>query len=529
VADAADPEAVVTVSGATRLVAGVNQLQVTVQAADGSIRVYRVTLQVPAIPSVPTGLVSSNVTSSGFQLNWVAPGVSGASPVSNYTVEVSRTNGVSWVSVRSSVSTSTRVTVSGAAPGTTYLIRIAAINASGASSYLTGSVTTVATVSSAPKSLEASNLTETGVSLGWSLPDTNGGAGISDYQIEVTSNSVNGWTVIPHAAFNTRSFNVSGLLPGRTYQFRVSAVNAVGVGVPSGVVTVTTLGGVKPVAPGELTYSLIGVSRVTLAWPKVVATQRVSNYVLDVSLDGIIWISVAKKVSPLSIIALSGLRAGRTYQVRVAAVNAIGQGPYRLGSFTTLADVSTAPRNLIFSDVTSTSFSVNWLAPASDGGAAITDYVVDIKDGSSGWVTVVRPVSSQTSATVTGLNPGVRYAVRVKAVNQMGVSGSSAAFKVVTLASAPSAPIVTLNTLTSSTASMSWVVESDGRSKITNYLVEYSTNNGVSWLNLPKNVSNSRIITLRGLKPQTKYLFKVSAVNSVGQSPASELLEVTTQ
>jgi titin len=248
--------------------------------------------------------------------------------------------------------------------------------------------------------------------------------------------------------------------------------------------------------------------------------------VLDVSLDGIIWISVAKKVSPLSIIALSGLRAGRTYQVRVAAVNAIGQGPYRLGSFTTLADVSTAPRNLIFSDVTSTSFSVNWLAPASDGGAAITDYVVDIKDGSSGWVTVVRPVSSQTSATVTGLNPGVRYAVRVKAVNQMGVSGSSAAFKVVTLASAPSAPIVTLNTLTSSTASMSWVVESDGRSKITNYLVEYSTNNGVSWLNLPKNVSNSRTLTLRGLRPQTKYLFKVSAVNSVGQSPASETLEV---
>jgi titin len=472
--------------------------------------------------------VVSNVTTSGFQLNWVASVSSEGSAVSNYTVEVSRTNGVSWVSVRSGVSTLTRVTVSGAAPGTTYLIRIAAINTSGASSYLTGSVTTVPMLATAPKSLVTSNLTETTVSLAWSLPDSNGGAGITDYQIEVTSNSVNGWTVIPHAAFNTRGFNVSGLLPGRTYQFRVSAVNSVGVGAASNVVMVTTFGGAKPLAPAAINVSNVGVNTVSLVWPKVISTQKVSNYVLDVSLDGNTWISVGKKVSPSSSIALAGLRPGRTYQVRVAAVNTSGQGTYRLGSFTTLPALSTSPRTLTFTAVAADSFTVNWVAPVSDGGAVISDYLVEVKGGGSDWIQVPRVASNLTSATVSGLKPAVRYAVRVKAVNQVGVSASSSAFNVVTAALAPSAPVVAVKSMVGNALALSWQVSNDGGARVSDYLVEYSLDNGQTWLKVIKPVSTSKTLVLRGVKAQTKYLFKVTAINRAGLSPASQVLEVTT-
>jgi titin len=292
---------------------------------------------------------------------------------------------------------------------------------------------------------------------------------------------------------------------------------------------VTTFGGAKPAAPAVITVAAVGVNTVSLVWPKVVSTQRVSNYVLDVSLDGITWISVGKKVSTSSSIALAGLKPGRSYQVRVAAVNASGQGTYRLGSFTTLAALATSPRSLTFSSVTASGFNVSWLAPVSDGGAVITDYVVEVKGAGSDWVQVTKPASNQTSATVTGLKPGIRYAVRVKAVNQVGVSASSSAFNVVTAATSPDAPIVVLKNLSGNSAVLGWSVTSDGGAKITNYLVEYSTDNGISWLNLPKNVSNSKTLTLRGLKTQAKYLFKVTAVNSVGLSPASEVVEVTTQ
>ena len=287
---------------------------------------------------------------------------------------------------------------------------------------------------------------------------------------------------------------------------------------------VTTFGGAKPAAPGVITVASVGVNTVSLVWPKVVSTQRVSNYVLDVSLDGNTWISVGKKVSTSSSIALAGLRAGRTYQVRVAAVNASGQGTYRVGSFTTLAALSTAPRALTFNTVTASGFTVNWIAPVSDGGAVISDYVVEVKGGGSDWIQVAKPVSNQTFATVTGLKPGIRYAVRVKAVNQVGVSASSSAFNVITAATNPEAPVVVLKNLSGNTAVLTWTLASDGGAKITNYLVEYSTDNGLSWLNLPKSVSNSKTLTLRGLKTQAKYLFKVVAVNSVGMSPTSEVL-----
>jgi titin len=158
----------------------------------------------------------------------------------------------------------------------------------------------------------------------------------------------------------------------------------------------------------------------------------------------------------------------------------------------------------------------------------ISDYVVEVKGAGSDWVQVTKPASNLTSATVTGLKPGIRYAVRVKAVNQVGVSASSSAFNVVTAATSPDAPIVVLKNLSGNSAVLGWSVTSDGGAKITNYLVEYSTDNGISWLNLPKNVSNSKTLTLRGLKTQAKYLFKVVAVNSVGMSPASEVVEVTT-
>jgi hypothetical protein len=71
-------------------------------------------------------------------------------------------------------------------------------------------------------------------------------------------------------------------------------------------------------------------------------------------------------------------------------------------------------------------------APASDGGAAITDYLVQISgDGGSTWATVADGVSPATSATVTGLTNSARYMFRVAAVNAAGTgtrSDSSAAF-----------------------------------------------------------------------------------------------------
>ncbi|NBT48912.1 MAG: hypothetical protein EBT07_14045, partial [Actinobacteria bacterium] len=468
------------------------------------------------------------LSSAYLGISWNAPAYNGGSAITDFKVETSRDGGQSWQSAKNSVSTSTSLTVSGAAPGTTYLVRVAAVNAVGQSEWLVGSVTTLATTASAPKSLVSSNLGTNSVSLGWGLPDSNGGAAITDYQVEVASNGSNSWTVIPHAASNQLGFNVSNLLSGRTYQFRVAAVTSVGLGAYSNVITFTTLGGVTPNAPASFTVGTVKTTAASVSWSSVVATSKVSNYLVDVSTDGSTWVPVSKRVSTSTSLALSGLKLGTTYQIRVAAVNANGTGDYVYGSFTTLATVSTAPVSLSTTGVSNSGFILNWNAPSSNGGAAISDYVVEINGGGYTWSPIVHDPSSNTSITITGLNPGVRYSVRVKAVNSVGVSKASSTLNVVTLAVAPSAPVISLKSVSATGAVITWTAPNNGGAKISDYLAEVSTNNGQTWTTVVKTVSSSTTLTLKGLKTKTSYLVRISAKNSVGYSVAGNSLSITT-
>ena len=66
---------------------------------------------------------------------------------------------------------------------------------------------------------------------------------------------------------------------------------------------------------------------------------------------------------------------------------------------------------------------VNWHAPASDGGSAITGYKVQWKEAADSWETesdVSEATVTGTTHTITGLTEDVEYAVRVVAVNDVG-------------------------------------------------------------------------------------------------------------
>ncbi|NBW97448.1 MAG: hypothetical protein EBR28_12155, partial [Planctomycetia bacterium] len=65
--------------------------------------------------------------------------------------------------------------------------------------------------------------------------------------------------------------------------------------------------------------------------------------------------------------------------------------------------------------------ALTWTAPASNGGAAITDYVVQYSaNGGTSWTNFADGTSTATSATVTGLANGTGYTFRVAAVNSAG-------------------------------------------------------------------------------------------------------------
>ena len=65
--------------------------------------------------------------------------------------------------------------------------------------------------------------------------------------------------------------------------------------------------------------------------------------------------------------------------------------------------------------------SVAFTAPASDGGAAITDYEYSTNDGSS----YTSANTTTSPIVITGLDNGTTYTIRIKAVNSVGASAAS--------------------------------------------------------------------------------------------------------
>ena len=76
------------------------------------------------------------------------------------------------------------------------------------------------------------------------------------------------------------------------------------------------------------------------------------------------------------------------------------------------------PTWVVTSNPSSTSIDVAWTAPASDGGAAISDYAIEYRQiGGLAWTAFAHTASTATSITAKGLNSNSSYQFRVAAKN----------------------------------------------------------------------------------------------------------------
>jgi hypothetical protein len=122
---------------------------------------------------------------------------------------------------------------------------------------------------------------------------------------------------------------------------------------------------------------------------------------------------------------VTGLTNGTRYYFRVAALNAIGAGPYSLVVNTVPRTVPGAPNSLTATPGAQR-VALSWRPPLSDGGARITDYVIQRSTSPTGsWRRVPDGASTRPSYTLTGLTNGTRYYFRVAALNFAGRGGWS--------------------------------------------------------------------------------------------------------
>ena len=173
---------------------------------------------------------------------------------------------------------------------------------------------------------------------------------------------------------------------------------------------------------------------------------------------------------------------------------------------------------------------VNWNKPA-DGGDTITGFVVQyMKDTDTGWTDDSTPGKDATSATITGLDNGDTYTVRIRAVNSVvlddeaNYNWGSDSGKPRTIPNAPDSVTVTHG---NQQLTVTWEkptgAGSDGGDTITGYQVQWKEKSSTGWSSRSsEDVTGIDTSTLtisehsgQALKNGETYEVRVRAVNSV--------------
>ena len=127
---------------------------------------------------------------------------------------------------------------------------------------------------------------------------------------------------------------------------------------------------------------------------------------------------------------VTGLTNGTAYTFTVAATNSVGTGTASAPSnAVTPATLPGSPTD-VAATAGGSSASLTWVAPASDGGAPITHYVITPYVGTTAQAPVT--AGSGTTFDVTGLTNGTTYTFTVTATNSAGSGPASLPSNVVT-------------------------------------------------------------------------------------------------
>ena len=205
----------------------------------------------PTVSGAPTLNTATAATPTSVALVWTAPSSNGGSSVIDYIVERSNNGTSGWTVVADGFGTTTSYTVTGLTSDVIQYFRVIAVNGIGnsaPSSVL--SATPTATVPGAPI-LSSATAGDTQVALAWTAPANNGGATISNYLVETSANGTTGWSTV--TTINALAYTHTGRTNGTIYYYRVSAINSVGTGAASNVLSATPAS--APAAGGGTFYS----------------------------------------------------------------------------------------------------------------------------------------------------------------------------------------------------------------------------------------------------------------------------------
>lgn len=149
----------------------------------------------------------------------------------------------------------------------------------------------------------------------------------------------------------------------------------------------------------------------------------------------------------------------------------------------TAATVPSAPLNPIWASSASGQVTINWSAPASNGGASITNYKV-YRGVTSGGETLLTTLSNVLTITDTGLTNNALYYYKISAVNSVGESALSTEVSAIP-GQTPTGTVTVSNYTSGNYVGATYDITGTFNSNTTATSCNYSTNGGTTWLSSP--------------------------------------------
>ena len=461
---------------------------------------------------------------------------------------------------RSHSGTGKIATITGLTNGTAYEVQVRARNANGVGPWSTAGKGTPVSVPARPSTptVEAGNLK---LVVTWVAPADNG-LDITGYDVEYCTGTCaatsEDWMDAGHTGTVTRH-EISPLTNGTAYKVRVLATNSKGEGPWSASRTGTPKA--LPEAPLAPTLTA-GDRQITVAWDAATDNGTdINGYNVqfractatprDCSSNPRWGGWSTRNHTDLSDLAytITNLTNATKYEVRVRARISGGVGPYSAAASLTPLGKPAKPATPTLTPGNE-SLVVTWKAPA-DNGSAITSYdvahCVSTDDCSldGDWTSPTSITGSggdppATTHTITGLNNGTTYRVRVRAINDVGGAGqgvgpwSSSATGTPSLR--PDAPLIPSVNPGDRKFSLSWNQPSGNGQAITQYIVAYRactatpsdcTGDNPTWGNWAERTygATGTAATIISLTNGTKYEARVRARNANGVGPWSPTAE----
>ena len=448
----------------------------------------------PTPPTSLTALSGNRQTTISFIQD-----SSGGSAITNYQYSLDLG---SWNYFSPPV-TSSPVTITDLSNGQLYSIRLRAENDVDYSVPSTPVQNIPATIPSAPTNLVA--LIENRQTTISFYQDSSGGALITNYSY-LLNGGVN-WKYFDPSD-NASPVTITGLTNGTQYNILLRARNRMGDGPASASVYVTPA--TIPSAPKLLT-ALRGDQRATITFTIDSSGGSVITgykYYIDT------WRTDNIVINSSNSITITGLTNGRLYNIKLLAVNSIGDGPGSLPISVTPATIPSAPMNIRVEN--GNSLSTISIDTGANGGDGIINYQYSLNAGSI-W-TAFNPPDIVSPFIIKNLLNNTSYNVLLRAVNTVGPGNSSAVIRLNPIP-VPTAPtILRSQTPDDNTAEIYFSPSQPGDAPIKYY--KYSFNDGLTWtiLNLSENINP---IIFKGLANGIPHTIILRAVNALGDGNIS--------